>query len=223
MNSLLLASALNLSINCEQLSSQVEIWQQQICAQLTNQYKDVQLVSVKITDKVITPPKKESFVEVGELMAGRLTVNLIAEIDKQYIQRRYLFSVKAHQFLWVTKRKMYKGDTIKESDLIQKWINVAPFVGLKTVSNEKPISRRLNRSINTNGIIFSDYIEVDSLVNERQILDLTMMSKGLQIKTKAIALERAIKVGDKIKIRVVETGAIIEAEVRGKKDVYVEI
>jgi flagella basal body P-ring formation protein FlgA len=220
MNSIYFAGALSLIIDCENLSVQSnhEQWHSQVCSQLQSDYDDVRLTAIKLSHRSVgasdMPP-----VVVGKIVAGRLKVDVVDGIK----QSHYLFSVNATQHVWVAKNKMYKGEIISRDDLILKKANVAPFVGLKTFFQEPLQGKMLARAIKKNEIIFADYLESKKLINQKQTIDLLIMSGNLQIKTKGKAMESAVNEGDSIRVKVLETGAILTGVVKGKENVYVEI
>jgi flagella basal body P-ring formation protein FlgA len=223
MNSIYLAGALSLVIDCDDLSLQSnrDQWQSQVCSQLQSDFDDVRLTAIKLNRHSVNSASEVRKVVIGNIMAGRLKVDVID--DDPLIQSRYLFSVNATRDVWVAKNKMYKGEVIDQDDLVLKKINVAPFIGLKTFLQEHFQGQILTRTIKKNEIVFADYLETKKLITQKQTIDLLIISGSLQIKTKGQAMESADKEGDKIKVKVIETGAILTGVVEGKENVYVEI
>jgi flagella basal body P-ring formation protein FlgA len=225
MNFIYLAGTLSLVIDCENLSlpSKQDQWQLQVCNQLQSEFDEVHLTSLKVTNYKVDSGSELQPIVIGDILAGRVKVEVTSEKDGQLIESRYLFSVKATRNVWVAKNKMYKGDLVQQDDFVLKKMNVAPFIGLKTFVNSNFIPRVLNKTVKKNAIFFEEYFEVKKLIAQRQIIDLFIMSGNLQIKAKGQAMESADREGDRIKVKIIETGAILMGVVKGKENVYVEI
>lgn len=225
MHALILSSVLSAVIDCSQahIDTGLAPWQVKTCDALRSDYKDVRLTTVKIIENSGNGVSSGSQLVVGELMAGRLNVDVIEGIGRSALQRRYLLSVYATKEVWVANRSMHKGDIVRESDLELKAINVAPFVGLKIFSQQFSGNRRLKKALKKDGIFFEDYLDEDYLISQMQEIMLVIASGNLRIQTTCIALAPALHVGDRIKVRVTETGAVVEATVKLEEHIYVEI
>lgn len=223
MNSIYFAGLLSLVVDCESLSSlsKEEEWQSQVCIKLQEDFDDVRLTALKLNVRSVDSERLESNVVIGNILAGRLKVDII---DKNLMEKRqYLFSVNASKDVWVTKKKKYQGEVISHDDVVKKKINIAPFVGLRTIVKDDIQGKVLNKTLKRDEIVFADYLEFKKLIVQKQIVDLVLRSGNLQIKTKGQAMEAAANEGDSIKVRVIETGAILTGLVKGKENVYVEI
>ncbi len=219
------AGALNLFINCQDISAALEqeIWPIQVCSQLKEKYDDVQLTAIKVIEKLTQSSMEPQRPEIGDVFAGRLKVVVAGIKDGRSIHSHITFAVSASQDAWVAKKTMYKNRAIEESDFVLKKINVAPFVGLKSMLVGELPSGVLNRTIKKNEILFLEYLDAENIINPRQLIDLVITSGNLMIKTKGIALGSAKKAGDQIKVQVLETGATVSGLVKGKEYIYVEI
>ncbi len=223
MNSIYLVGVLSLVIDCKNLSLQSDndLWQSEVCDQVQSDFDDLRLTAIRLNRQSVEATSEIQPVVVGNIMAGRLRVDITD--DNRLMKSCYLFSVDATRYVWVAKNKIYKGEAISNDELTLKKMNVAPFIGLKEFLQEPMGHQVLNRTIKKNEIVFLDYLESKKLIVQRQTIDLLIISGDLQIKAKGQAMESADKEGDVIKVRVIETGAILTGVVKGKENVYVQI
>jgi len=225
MYALLVSSVLSVAIECTDLPDTIKLepWQIKTCETLQRDYKDVRLTVIKISDYPSNMPLRSSEPVVGDLLAGRLNVDVVENVGTVATRRRYLLWVVAAKEVLVARRTMHKGDKVNQSDLELKTINVAPFVGLKSFSQQVPENRSLKKTFKKNGIFFDDYLEDAYLVSKMQEIPLVVASGDLRIQTSCIALESALYKGDRIKVRVAGTGAVVEGIVKVDERIYVEI
>jgi flagella basal body P-ring formation protein FlgA len=225
MLALVLSGALSAIVDCSQaqIDTGLASWQIKTCDVLHREYKDVHLTTVKTIENQTNKLSSGNRIVVGGLMAGRLNVDVIEVAEKSVMLRRYSLSVYATKEVWVANRSLHKGDMVRESDFELKVVDVAPFTGLKKFPQNFSGNRRLKKALKKGGIFFEDYLEDDYVITQMQEVELVIASGNLRINTTCIALEPAAHVGDSIKVRVTETGAVVKATVKLEEHIYVEI
>lgn len=229
MSGVILTALMGISINCNELIDRPATdvsWQKSICAELSKDYQNIRLVPLKnvILSNAMTSNDELGVPQVASFQGGRLKItvnertksNSINEVD-------YFFHVDAYKEIWILKKAMNSGSILQEKDISRMSINVAPFVGIKDFIYEAPIGKKLKNSQKSKSILFTDSVENPDIITIGDALTALIVGGNLSIEMPAIALESGSENSEKIKVRLVATGATFDATITGNKNVQIDI
>lgn len=228
MKTLILAGMLNLSVDCSSLKN-AEIhdgdqWKLEVCKSLVLEYENVVLTPISSSYKKLGIEANEiKNITSTPPLAGRLKVTRVVRIDEIPQEVTTNYSLQAYKNVFVFKRKMRAGELIGKSDFIEKKVNVGPFVGLRNFDVLNPEGMATNRVVAKGALVYEEILSVPPIIKVDDVLTIVLHADNLKIKTMGVALENGRHLQDEIKVRVVDTGAVVSGKITGKKDVYVEI
>lgn len=230
------ASFLNNAIACDSLAAKKQGLvltddktkvESKICDSFTNDYAQVRLNLLKVTGKQIADEAdtKELYQpQVEAPLAGRVKIVWSVKSDNGQLQQlTALYSLEAFKDVAVFSKSIVANQTLSDSDVEVKSINVAPYLGLKQFHQGSPEGMLLLKKVNKGSYVFTDILAGSALIKRNDEIALIITSGALKISTLAIALENGYKVGENIKVRIKETGAIVPANIKFEKKAYVEI
>jgi len=205
--------------------SKQEQWKYDVCTELVKNYENVILTPLSSTSKKIDAKKVGNIprVVVYAPIAGRLKVKRLIVVDDGGEEVTTNFSIQAYKKVWAFKKRMHSGELIDKSDVYRKNVNVAPFIGIRNFEVQNPVGMTPTKAVSKGALLYEEIVSAPALIKARDKLTVLLHAGNLKIKTIGVALEDGKKLQDEIKVRIVETGAVVNGKITGKKDVYVEI
>ncbi len=200
-----------------------ERWKTEVCEKLAEDYEDVSLTPISSSYKNVSEISLQR-VALSNPLAGRLKVTRVIKDENDGFKEIVTnYSFKAYKRVWVLKRKIRNGELISKKDIFQKKLNVAPFVGLRNFDVRNPEGMTTIKNMPKGAFLYEEVISIPALIKEKDKVTVILHVNNLKIKTLGIALESGANLKDEIKVKIIDTGAVINAKIMGKSDVYVEI
>lgn len=222
-----MASLLNLSVDCSTLKlhelDEGEKWKKEVCEKLVVDYENVVLTPISSSYKKVAGDGLRGIV-LSTPLAGRLKIRRVINDGNNGFQEILTnYSFNAYKTVWVLKKKIRHGDLIDKKDIFRKKINVAPFIGLRNFDVKNPVGMTTIKNMPSGSFLYEEIISAPALIRVKDRVTVVLHLDNLKIKTIGVALENGINLEDEIKVKIIDTGAVVNAKIIGKKDVYVEI
>lgn len=229
MSGIVLTALMGITINCNEFIDRPTTdvaWQKSVCVELSKDYQNVRLVPLKklIINHEVTSHDELDVPQVISFQGGRLKIRINERAKSNSINEvAYFFNIDAYQEVWILKKAMKSGAILREKDISRKTINVAPFIGIKAFIDEAPIGKKLKISQKSGSVLFADSVDSPDIIITGDSLTAMIIGGNMSIEMPAIALESGSKKSEKIKVRLVATGATFEATIIGNKNVQIDI
>lgn len=215
-------------INCDAVSSiniskddKESLYKSEICSRLEG-YENVELKPLKVIRNSLG---KKSAINAGDInidspLAGSLRVTWR---DENQGVVTLIYELSAMALVPVLTRELEANTTIVESDVDLQKINIAPFFGIKKFFKGSPAGLMVLKRMVKGNYVFSDSVSTVALIHQNQKIIAVIGSNGLSVKANAVALENAFNANDVIKVRILDTGAVVSGRIEGDKYVHVDM
>lgn len=194
-----------------------------VCQSFPPDYEKIIIYPLKLSALEVSENLAKASVLVGQPVAGKIKVTWmdVREHDKEY-QVTLKVAFEAYKSVWVFSNDLNADSLLKQEDVTLKTLNVAPFLGIRNFVEGNPVGKRLIKYCNKGQIIFNEYLSAPLLVKKNMGIKAVLIDNGLKIEMDAVSLEDADKLNQKIKIRVLASGAVLTGILEGKDTVYVK-